>query len=162
MNRVGARIWPIALAALLALGGLLALTVARGPLEATPAEQAAALAAELRCPDCQGLSVADSPTRAATEIRRQIADLLAAGRSPDEVRQHFVDRYGEWILLSPPRLLLLLIPALALLLGAIALVAWLRPGRGRSAAETAAVPAGAAPSERELRRIRDEAGRLDA
>ena len=45
-----------------------------------------------------------SPTRttaSAREIRRQIDELVAAGATDEEVRAHFVDRYGEWILLAP-------------------------------------------------------------
>ena len=67
----------------------------------TAAERVTALAGELRCPDCQGLAVADSPTASAVEIRRQIDELVAGGATDEEVRQHFVDRYGEWILLAP-------------------------------------------------------------
>ena len=45
--------------------------------------------------------MAESHTAAADAIRLEIAEQLAAGRSVDEVRQHFVDRYGQWILLQP-------------------------------------------------------------
>ncbi|MBA2264405.1 MAG: cytochrome c-type biogenesis protein CcmH, partial [Chloroflexi bacterium] len=90
-----------------ALGGLLALLAVglvlalRPGVEPSAAERTDALARELRCPDCQGLSVADSPTRSAQEIRRQISSLVAGGAGDEEVRGHFVARYGEWILLAP-------------------------------------------------------------
>src|SRR5438105_14624987 len=93
--------FPIALGALLALGGLVAVILLRPGAAPSQAELAHQIAAELRCPDCQGLSVADSSSASATEIRRQIDGQLSSGRSPDQAQQSFVDRYGEAIPLSP-------------------------------------------------------------
>jgi cytochrome c-type biogenesis protein CcmH len=59
------------------------------------------LASELRCPVCQGNSIQDSPSELAQQMRDLIRDQLRAGKTPDEVRAYFVDKYGEWILLSP-------------------------------------------------------------
>ncbi len=147
---------PVAMAALLALGAL-ALVEALGPGPAlTRAEQAAQIAGELRCPDCQSLSVAESQTAAAAAIRRQIVELLAAGQTPEQVRQHFVDRYGEWILLAPRSALVWLLPAAAVLLGIGVLAWWLR--RGRSTVG----PAPQVASDPIRDRIRDEVEQLDA
>ena len=76
----------MAVAALLALGGLVVIELLRPAAAPTPAEQARQIAAELRCPDCQALSVAESETAAAADIRRQIVEQLAAGRTPAQVR----------------------------------------------------------------------------
>lgn len=147
---------PIAVAALLALGALVLIDLL-GPTPAlTQAEQAQQIAGELRCPDCQSLSVAESQTAAAAAIRRQIVSLLAAGDTPEQVRRHFIDRYGEWILLTPSTPLAWVLPAAALLLGTGVLAWWLR--RGRSA--TVSVPA--PPSDGVRSRIRDEVEQLDA
>lgn len=79
------------------------------------------VAAQLRCPVCQGLSLADSPSELALEMKDVVRDQLAAGRTPDEVKAYFVAKYGEWILLEPQRrgvnLLAYLLPAAALVAG---------------------------------------------
>lgn len=59
------------------------------------------LSAELRCPVCQGLSLADSPSELSQEMMSVVRAQLAAGKSPEEVKAYFVARYGEWILLEP-------------------------------------------------------------
>jgi cytochrome c-type biogenesis protein CcmH/NrfF len=144
-----------AAAALVALLGLAALTALRG----TPpgrTEQAAAIAADLRCPDCQGLSVAESHTTAASAIRAEIDEQLAAGRSADQVRQSFVDRYGEWILLAPTSPLPWLVPLLALLAGAGGLTGWLL--RRPAAADQPRASVNAA----DRRIVHDEVESLDA
>lgn len=67
----------------------------------TPPARAARLASELRCPVCQGLSVADSPSAASNDIRADIRRRIAAGETDETIRQAYVDRYGAWILLRP-------------------------------------------------------------
>jgi cytochrome c-type biogenesis protein CcmH len=61
------------------------------------------VAAQLRCVVCQNLSVADSPSEVAQQMRVIIRERLAAGESPAQITQYFVEKYGEWILLSPRR-----------------------------------------------------------
>ena len=77
------------------------------------------IASELRCPVCQNLSVADSPSRLAGEMRSEIAARLGDGATDDEVRAFFVERYGEWVLLAPTRSGLNLLPWLVPLVGAV-------------------------------------------
>ena len=94
-----------------------------------------AVAAQLRCPVCQGLSIQDSPSELSQQMRSLVKDQLKAGKSPDEVKAYFVSKYGEWILLEPkPRGFNLLVYALPVLLvaGGIGLIAvmvkrWTRP-----------------------------------
>ncbi len=68
-----------------------------------PVDRAEGIASRLRCPVCQGVSVADSPSDTAEAMRDRIAELIADGATDREIEQHFVDRYGEWILLDPRR-----------------------------------------------------------
>jgi cytochrome c-type biogenesis protein CcmH len=138
------------------LVGILGVALLRPDVALTPADRAEALAAQLRCPDCQGLSVADSPTRSAQEMRRQIDELVGAGGTDGEVRDHFVARYGEWILLSPSSPLTWVVPFVVLLAAALALGTWLLRGRPGSGAERSATTA------EERRRVRDEVEALDA
>ena len=139
--------------ALVAIAVALALSPAGG---ATDAERTDALAAQLRCPDCQGLSVSDSQTAAAREIRRQIDELVVGGSTDDEVRAHFTSRYGDWILLAPSAPLAWLIPFAAVIAGLLALATWLVRRRPRAA--TLPPPL----SDRQRRRLHDEAEALDA
>lgn len=80
------------------------------------------LASELRCPVCQGLSLQDSPSELSQEMRAIIREQLLAGRSVDQVKQYFVAKYGEWILLEPEphgfNLTVYIAPVLLLLGGA--------------------------------------------
>lgn len=64
-------------------------------------EQARQIAAELRCPVCQNLSAADSPSELAQQMRAIILQQLKEGKSPDQIKAYFVSKYGEWVLLAP-------------------------------------------------------------
>jgi cytochrome c-type biogenesis protein CcmH len=148
---------PLAALGLVALAAAVGLQLLRQPEPLTATQQARQLASELRCPDCQALSVAESRTDAAAAIRDEIAAQLAAGRSASEVRDHFVARYGQWILLQPADPLVWVLPAIALLAGVAAFGWWLRAahGRGSRSAPTTA------PDEVERQRIHDEVEALD-
>ena len=107
------------------------------------------VAAQLRCVVCQNLSVADSPSEMASQMRGIVRERLATGETPPQVIQYFVDKYGQWILLSPRphgfTLLVWIAPFAAVAVG-LALVAvlvwrWTRRGRGGRGAPPVAVAA---------------------
>ncbi len=99
----------------------------------SPAAHARALAEEFRCPECQGLSAADSSAPTARAIRADIRERIEAGQSDGEIRQSMVDRFGESILLKPEGgglgLLVWGLPVAALIVGGGGLVFVLRRGR---------------------------------
>jgi cytochrome c-type biogenesis protein CcmH len=80
------------------------------------------IASTLRCPVCQGLSLQDSPSELAQEMRDVIRTQLEEGKTPADVKAHFVASYGEWILLEPAaagfNLTVYLLPVAAVLFGA--------------------------------------------
>lgn len=134
-------------------------TPAGPPLEGAALDAATEdLASELRCPVCQGLSVADSPSESARAMQSEIRELLADGYSRQQVEDYFVDAYGEFVLLLPkPRglnLVVWLLPVLALLAG-VALV--LRSARSRRPRGTAAESEADGELEDYLRRVRTDA-----
>lgn len=83
------------------------------------------LSSQLRCVVCQGLSLQDSPSQLAQEMRAIVREKLEEGMTQAEVKAYFVERYGEWVLLEPePRgfnLLVYLLPV-AMLFGGAAFV----------------------------------------
>lgn len=60
-----------------------------------------ALTHELRCMQCQNESLADSPVDLAADLRRQVRELLLAGKSDQDVRDWMTARYGDFILFRP-------------------------------------------------------------
>jgi len=91
----------------------------------SPTARADRIAAGLRCPVCQGLSVKDSDSPTARDIRDDIRRRVDDGDTAAEIRQAYVDRYGEWILLRPGTsgfdAMVWAVPAGALAAGAVAL-----------------------------------------
>lgn len=76
-----------------------------------------------RCMQCQDESLADSPVNLAADMRREIRDMLLAGKSDEQIRDFMVSRYGYFILFKPPFVLktawLWLTPGVLLLVGII-------------------------------------------
>ena len=61
------------------------------------------LSRQLRCPVCTSESVADSNADVSIEMRNIVQEQLEAGKSEAEVLAYFQARYGDWILLEPPK-----------------------------------------------------------
>lgn len=124
---------------------------------AAPARSAAAdsaleartteLASTLRCPVCQGESIQDSPSELAQDMRAVVKEQLRAGKTPDEVKEYFVSKYGEWILLEPKatglNLMLYVFPVLLVVGGLVLVTILVR----RWTAPEAAAPATEHPAD---------------
>ncbi|MEK7862050.1 MAG: cytochrome c-type biogenesis protein CcmH [Chloroflexota bacterium] len=126
------------------------------PHEATPDERISRITAELRCVVCQGLSVRDSPSESARQMRDIVAQRVAEGRTDEEIRDEFRASYGDWVILSPPIAswtgLVWLVPLAALAAGLG--IAW------RRTRAPAAPPPPVAPAE--LAALRERVAREEA
>jgi cytochrome c-type biogenesis protein CcmH len=60
------------------------------------------LARELRCLVCRSETIADSNAQLAVDLRRQVRELMAAGKSDQEILRYMTDRYGDYVLYKPP------------------------------------------------------------
>ncbi len=90
--------------------------------------QARSISAELRCLVCQNQSIDDSDAGLAKDLRVLVRERLLAGDTPNEVQNHVVGLYGEYVLLKPKfgfHTTLLWIAPLALLIGAVMLASTL-------------------------------------
>ena len=97
--------------------------------EANAMERTMALAQRLRCPVCQGLSVADSSSEAALGMKARIGELVRLGYTDEQITDYFVDRYGVWVLLAPKNPALWAIPVVVVLGALGALLWWLSSRR---------------------------------
>jgi len=86
------------------LGMQLAFAIDTAPAFADPAQQARyeRIIHQLRCLQCRSESIADSGVTLAADLRRQVREMMAAGKSDEEIYQHMVDRYGDYVLYKPP------------------------------------------------------------
>ena len=92
------------------------------------------IAKQLYCPVCESTPLDVCPTEACRQWRDLIRTKLAEGQSEEEIKQYFVTQYGARVLAEPPnRLVTYLVPAVAILLGALMLFRgfqmWMKPSR---------------------------------
>ncbi|MGN6479708.1 cytochrome c-type biogenesis protein [Luteibacter sp.] len=95
----------LGLLALLCLLPLLAIAQAIQPLpfrDRAEEVRFQKLSTELRCPMCQNETLADSNAPIAHDLRRQIFEMMQAGKSDAEIKAYLVDRYSDFVLYKPP------------------------------------------------------------
>lgn len=111
---------------LFAVGMQSAFAIDTAPAFDDPALQARYehLARELRCLQCRSETIADSNASLAEDLRRQLRELIAAGRTDDEIMTYMTDRYGDYVRYRPPlksnTMLLWAAPVMLLLIGGAA------------------------------------------
>lgn len=94
-------------------------------VELSPAleKRARSLNEQLRCPVCQSSSIEESPAFEATEMKSVVRTMLAEGKSDEEIIAYFQSRYGDWVMLAPPKrgfnLLVYVLPLLLVVGGAV-------------------------------------------
>ena len=83
------------------------------------------LGRQLRCPTCTSESVGDSSSAISIEMRNEIRNQIALGKTDDEILGFFQERYGDWVLLEPPRegihLFVWILPVVGVVAGAAGL-----------------------------------------
>ena len=113
---------------------LLTMTSAAHADDASLERRVMKLAHQLRCLVCQNETLADSQAPLAADLRNQIREQLAAGKSERQVVDFLVARYGDFVLYRPPlkstTVLLWAGPFLFLAFGAFLLVRFVRGRRG--------------------------------
>ncbi len=145
MKQVQRRPLFIALAVLAIVGAVWSFVFLQNPPQPSLDQRVHDVASQLRCPICQGESVADSPSQLAQQMRGVIRQQLQSGKSEQEVIQYFRTSYGDQIVWSPPwqgfTLLAWLVPIGLVLAGIILLFFVLRDWRALApASSTAADP----------------------
>ncbi len=125
--RFSTRIRAVALPLILALIPLPSLAMDPDPALADPARQEIyeRLTSEVRCLVCQNQTIGDSSAPLAADLRREIRQMVEAGRSEAEIKTFLLDRYGDFVLyrprFMPTTALLWLAPVLLLLIGGFGL-----------------------------------------
>lgn len=128
--------------AFLCLGGFLLLAFTR-PAAAQTGEptddEVNAIARQLFCPVCESTPLDVCPTQACAQWRATIKEKLAAGWSEQQIKDYFVEQYGERVLAQPStrgwNILVWVLPPLALLVGGLFLAQYLRSARRPAAVE---------------------------
>jgi cytochrome c-type biogenesis protein CcmH len=150
-----------ALFALAALAPVAAMGADAVPTEMDPvaAARLVKLSEKLRCLVCQNQTIADSNAELAKDLRQQIREQIAAGKTDDEIATYMVNRYGDFVLYQPPvkptTYLLWIGPALLLLGGFFVLI---RNLRRRPAAEPSLT---AEEHEQAVRLLAGDNGKLE-
>jgi cytochrome c-type biogenesis protein CcmH len=123
-------------AAILVIGVVLAFMISTEPVDVDRAQQ---IGARVRCPVCQGESIADSPAQMAQDMMALVAEEVAAGATDQEIVDDLLASYSGAVLLDPPAagatLWLWLAPLGAVAAGIGVIIWWRRhPGSARAGA----------------------------
>jgi cytochrome c-type biogenesis protein CcmH len=114
------------------------------------------VASQLRCVVCQNLSVADSPSEMARQMRDVIRERLVQGETEAQVIRYFEERYGPWVRLSPGGWVVWVLPFAGLFIGlGVVLLITLRWTRRAREGQEALSPADRERVRLELEQFRE-------
>jgi len=118
------------------------------------------VAKQLYCPVCENIPLDVCPTQACADWRADIRDKLALGWSDEQIKQYFVDRYGQRVLATPPasglNWLVYVIPPVAILAGALILYKALRTWKKPLPTISPPGPEATAPRDEYVTRLEEE------
>ncbi|MDQ4145851.1 MAG: cytochrome c-type biogenesis protein CcmH [Actinomycetota bacterium] len=146
-----------------ATAGLILFLLAPTMAQASPEDTANAISREIMSPYCPGVTLHDCPSAEATRMRERIAGWAESGWSKDRILAHLEAQWGD-IIRGTPRtdgagLIAWLLPVLAILVGAVAVVlaarAW-SERRGQAASAPPLSDSDRSRLEKELAQLRSE------
>ena len=118
------------------------------------------ISTELRCVVCQNLSVADSPSEMAQQMRAIVREQVQAGKSTEQIKEFFVSKYGDWVLLRPKTTgvsaLLWILPYVVLVCGIIAALWFIRRWTTKKPPAEVSISEGAAANQAQRDSLREE------
>tara|TARA_Y100000817_G_scaffold108600_1_gene85045 strand:+ start:39 stop:395 length:357 start_codon:yes stop_codon:yes gene_type:complete len=80
---------------------------------------------EVRCLVCQGQTIHESNAELAEDLKKLIREKISQGETDRQIKEYLVERYGDWILMTPPfnslTYILWSLPFLIMIIGAIAI-----------------------------------------
>jgi cytochrome c-type biogenesis protein CcmH len=127
---------------LLPIGLFLALLTTGAALAQTPTpavitdDQVNAVASELYCPECENIPLDVCPSQACADMREEIRQKLQQGWTKDQIKQYYIERYGDRVVGAPPargwNWLMYIVPPVAILGGAAILYRVFRTWKGSS------------------------------
>lgn len=126
----------ILLGAMLLATQALAIDTGRAFDDPAQQERYERLIKDLRCLVCQNQSIADSNALLASDLRREVREMMIAGQSDDQIREFMTTRYGDFVLYRPPvspRTWLLWSAPVLLLFGGLGIAAMVVMRRMRAA-----------------------------
>ncbi len=98
----------------------------------TDEDRARAIGSRVKCPVCQGVAIADSPSETARAMMDVVEERIAEGWSDQQIIDYFRERYTDSIVIDPPfagnTLLVWLLPGVAVVAG-VAMIASRRSGK---------------------------------
>lgn len=113
IRKMAAAMVTVALAAIVVVG------LVQG--DKTDEDRARAIGSRVKCPVCQGVAIADSPSETARAMMDVVEERIAEGWSDDQIIDYFSERYTDSIVIDPPfagnTLLVWLLPLLAVVAG---------------------------------------------